>query len=396
MPNIVCPSCNQREMRSFFKVATVPTNSCLLFDTPEEAAAYPCGDIDLGFCDACGFMCNMAFDAALTEYSGRYEETQGYSGTFQKFHTALAERLIDRHDLKGKKVLEIGCGKGEFLELLSKLGDVHGIGFDPGFHDDRLDSEAAKNLHFVKDFYSEKYADHKADFVCCKMTLEHIHETKDFMSTVRKAIGDNLETIVFFQIPEAKRIIKDCAFEDIYYEHCSYFTPGSLADLFRRTGFEVLDVDTEYDDQYLTIEARPVAVVDHEANVARLPREEPIENLVQLVDSFPERCNEKLDNWRGKLAAMREAGQKVVLWGSGSKAVAFLTTLDPEGFVEYAVDINPRRHDHYMPRTAQRIVGPEFLKSYEPDVVIIMNRVYTDEITQDLNDMGLAPTIHAL
>ena len=88
------------------------------------------------------------------------------------------------------------------------------------------------------------------------MTLEHIHPTGDFIATVRRAIGDRVGTNVFFQIPEATRILRDCAFEDIYYEHCSYFSPGSLARLFRANGFEVLGLSTEYDGQYLTIEAR--------------------------------------------------------------------------------------------------------------------------------------------
>lgn len=392
---ITCPACNAQTMRSFFKVPSVPTNSCLLFETAEEAASYPCGEVDLGFCDNCGFISNMAFDEKLTEYSGRYEETQGYSGTFNRWHEALAKRLIDRHDLRGKRVIEIGCGKGEFLELLAEHGDVNGVGFDPGFHAGRLESEAAKKLEFVTDFYSEKYVDYSADFVCCKMTLEHIHSTEAFLGTVRRAIGDDLDTIVFFQIPEAGRIVEDCAFEDIYYEHCSYFTPGSVARLFRKTGFEVLDVDTEYDDQYLTIEAKPLAP-SAKADCTPLPKEESVQVLAELVNSFPERCNAELDEWRGKLADLKAKNAKVVLWGSGSKAVAFLTTLDPEGFVEYCVDINPRRHDHYMPKTAQRIVGPDFLKEYQPDTVIIMNRIYTDEITQDLNEMGLNPTIHAL
>ncbi len=395
MAAIVCPSCNAQTMRSFFQVPSVPTNSCLLFDSAEEAAAYPCGEVDLGFCDNCGFISNMAFDEKLTEYSGRYEETQGYSGTFNKWHEALAKRLIERHDLQGKRVLEIGCGKGEFLELLAEHGEVDGVGFDPGFHNDRLESEAAKRLEFVTDFYSEKYTDYSADFICCKMTLEHIHSTEKFLSTVRRAIGDDLETIVFFQIPEAMRIVKDCAFEDIYYEHCSYFSPGSVARLFRKTGFEVLDVDTEYDDQYLTIEAKPVSPTA-KISCAPMPKEESAAELAELVDSFPERCNAKLNDWRNKLSVMQAAGEKVVLWGSGSKAVAFLTTLDPEGFVEYVVDINPRRHGHFMPKTAQQIVGPEFLKEYQPDTVIIMNRVYTQEITRDLDNMGLNPVILAL
>jgi len=83
-------------------------------------------------------MSNMAFDPKLTENSGRYEETQGSSGTFNKFHQHLAERLIKKHNLHNKSVIEIGSGKGEFTTMLSELGSNRGIGFDPGYRDDHI------------------------------------------------------------------------------------------------------------------------------------------------------------------------------------------------------------------------------------------------------------------
>ena len=94
MSTHICPACQTQAMTIFHEQASVPTNSCILLETPEEAKAYPRGRIELGFCEACGFISNLAFDAKLTEYSGRYEETQAYSGTFNKFHHALAERLM--------------------------------------------------------------------------------------------------------------------------------------------------------------------------------------------------------------------------------------------------------------------------------------------------------------
>ena len=84
-------------------------------DSREEALAFPRGDIELGVCTGCGFICNPAFDPKRTEYSGRYEETQAFSPTFNKFHLALATELVERFELQGKTVVEIGCGKGEFL-----------------------------------------------------------------------------------------------------------------------------------------------------------------------------------------------------------------------------------------------------------------------------------------
>jgi SAM-dependent methyltransferase len=380
-------------MEVFHRVGAVPSNSCILLGSEREAAAYPQGEIQLGFCPACGFVSNVAFDPHLTEYSGRYEETQGFSSTFNAFHRALAERLIDRFDLHDKDVIEIGCGKGEFLLLLCELGENRGIGFDPGVHPDRIRGAAADRVRFVKDFYSEKYSEHQGDFIVCKMTLEHIHPAGDFLATVRRAIGDRIGTSVFFQIPETTRILRDCAFEDIYYEHCSYFSPGSLARLFRANGFEVLSLATEYEGQYLTIEARA-----EESPVSQepLPGEADMASLRQLVASFPERFEAKRREWAALLEKCARDGKKVVIWGAASKAVAFLSALPESRLIRYGVDINPYRQGHFLPGSGLSIVGPDFLADYRPDLVVIMNPVYRPEIGRDLDRMGLTPDVVTL
>ena len=387
-----CPGCGAQGMQVFFQLQGVPTNSCILLGTREEALAYPRGDLELAFCSACGFISNMAFDENLTEYSGRYEETQSFSETFNAFHRKLAERLIERYGLHDKDVLEIGCGKGEFIALLAQLGNNRGVGFDPGYREERTADALSGRLKFVKDFYSEKYAAYQADFVCCKMTLEHIHPASRFVATVRRAIGDRYDTVVFFQIPDATRIVRECAFEDIYYEHCSYFSPGSLGRLFRRNGFDVINLETEYAGQYLTIEARPARDVPS----TPLPQEDDLPALARGVAEFPAKCRATLDEWRRRVRESRGRGRKIVLWGSGSKGVSFLTTLGVGDSIDYAVDINPHRQGYYMPTTGQRIVAPAFLREYRPDLVIIMNAIYRDEIERDLDRMALRPEIFVL
>ena len=83
--------------------------------TRDEAVSFPRGSLRLAFCGACGFITNTAFDPAPQDYADSYEETQGFSPTFNDFANDLAKRWVERHDLDGKQVLEIGCGKGEFL-----------------------------------------------------------------------------------------------------------------------------------------------------------------------------------------------------------------------------------------------------------------------------------------
>jgi hypothetical protein len=223
------------------------------------------------------------------------------------------------------------------------------------------------------------------------MTLEHIRTPYPFIGAavqlVRQPGG-----VIFIQVPESLRILRDCAFEDIYYEHCSYFSAGSLGRLFQRLGFEVQRMEVEYDAQYLTVEAVPAAGVD-----APLPAGfDDLDELRALVETFRERTRRKMLAWSGRLQSWASAGRKVVLWGSGSKAVSFLTTVPGADTVRHVVDINPYRHGYHMPLTGQRIAAPRELEAQRPDVVVVMNRIYVPEIRQQLDGMGLHPEILAL
>ncbi len=390
MKPTVCPNCHSGTMEIFHTARGVPTNSCILLESREEAMAYPKGDITLGFCGECGFVGNTSFDAKLTEYSGRYEETQGFSPTFQRFHRDLADRLIERFKLQDRDVLEIGCGKGEFLLLLCEHGRNRGVGYDPGYRADRHAPAPDENVRFVADFYTEDCTDTAADFVCCKMTLEHIPQTLDFVAMTRKAQGGR-EAEIFFMIPEATRILTECAFEDVYYEHCNYFSPWSLNQVFLKAGFFPTEVGVEYGDQYLTI----AATTSDTGRRPAIPAGQ-LADLKRWVAAFPALFEQQLEFWRTRLDALHAAGRKTVIWGSGSKGVSFLTTLGLTGEIAGAVDINPHRQGYFMPGTGHRIFGPDELVGLKPDAVIVMNPIYKDEIAADLAQRGLQPEIFAV
>ena len=379
-----CPNCGGVRSRVFHHVAAVPVNSCLLFSDRQQAQNLESGDIDLAFCPDCSFIYNAAWKPELTVYSDLYEETQGFSPTFKAFHRQLAEELIGRYDIVGKEIVEIGCGKGEFLSLLCELGRNDGIGYDPSFVPSRRDGAAA-NVTFKREFFSEATLQSAPDLVCCKMTLEHIFETRRFVLAVRRITSPERGTITFFQVPDVRRILVEAAFWDVYYEHCAYFSPSSLAHVFRNAGFEVLRVSTGYDDQYLTIEARPTT-----QETTPLPGNDgrDAEELAKSVAGYAEAATRSAANWAAKIRATARSGGRTVLWGSGSKAVAFLSSVGVDQEIEYLVDINPYRHGKFVPGSGKQIVGPEFLSDYRPDLVIAMNPIYRAEIARDLDRLG--------
>ncbi|MER3525193.1 MAG: SAM-dependent methyltransferase [Ignavibacteria bacterium] len=386
-----CPACGAEGLLIFYEAERVPVHSVLLMASREQALHYPKGDIRLGFCDACGFITNTVFDPTLHEYSSRYEETQAYSPTFNEFHHSLAQRLIERYDLHGKDIIEIGCGKGEFLRLLCELGNNRGIGVDPAYVPERNPGD--ERVRFIKDFYSEQYAHLRGDFIVCKMTLEHIHAVESFVGMVRRSIGDKMNATIFFQLPNVTSILREIVFWDMYYEHCSYFSKGSLARLFRRCGFHVHALSTEYNDQYLTIEATP----SRHGESPQLAEEHDMVELRSLVRSFASLYPTTIHKWKHRVACLFDNGKKVVLWGAGSKGVAFLTALGISyETMPYAVDINPHKHGTFLAGTGQEIVSPRFLTTYRPDAVIVMNSIYEEEIRKELTELGVETTLITL
>jgi SAM-dependent methyltransferase len=385
-----CPAC-AGPLRFFHAQDGVPAHSCLLFASRQDAVSYPKGDITLGFCEACGFITNMEFDPAMSDYSTSYEETQGFSPRFRAFAHDLAVRWIDRYDIRDKDVLEIGCGKGEFLALMCELGGNRGVGIDPSYVPGRHNAETDR-ARFIGELYDERHAGLAADVVVCRHTLEHIQPVGEFLGMVRRAIGDRRDVVVLFEVPDTLRVLQEGAFWDVYYEHCSYFTAGSLARLFRAAGFDILDLSLEFDGQYLVVEAVPAdGPVPTEG-----AGEDDLAEIEAGVEHFRSAYSTTVRLWREELLVRRVRGERTVIWGAGSKGVSFLVALSPNPGVECAVDINPLKQGMYLAGVGTEVVSPEFLKARPPDLVVVMNPIYIDEITEMLRALDLHPDVRAV
>ena len=389
MKHAACPNCRGADLEDFFTIPNAPTQSLVTIKDRDEALAIPRKDIVLTFCNSCGFIFNSEFDTSIDYYTQGYEDQQGFSPTFVKFLAGVSERFIDKYGMRNKKVVEIGCGKGDYLRLFCEIGNNQGVGIDPAWVPGR--GGEVPGVSFIEEFYAEKHGELRPDCITCRHTLEHIHDTAGFMQTIRNSISGS-EPILFLEVPTVVRILDIQAFWDIFYEHCSYFSPGSLARLFRATGFEVLDMYLEYDNQYLFIEARPVDAPSQKIH----PLEESIEELKEKTRLFVEKINIQLAEWRGRLSRFKEEGKKVVVWGGGSKSVGFLTQFADLDAIAHVCDINPHMQGNYIPGIGKQYVGPDFLEEFKPDVVIVMNSVYMDEIRNDLAGRGLHPEMLGL
>ena len=381
-----CPVCSNATTVPVVTIQAVPVLCNILLPTKEAARAVPRGDLHLSFCTSCGHVYNAAFDQTSLTYSEEYENSLHFSPRFQEFVTSLADRLIASYDLHNRSVVEIGCGKGDFLKILCERGPNEGIGFDPSFEPDLLDEGVSSLFTVVRDLYTEKYASHEADLVCCRHVLEHVSDPRMFMKTIRGAVSGRKNTALYFEVPNVMKTLRDLAIWDLIYEHYSYFSPSSLAYLFMSTGFSVERLEEVYDRQFLSIDAFP----RERTGWNRLPS--GVLHVARHVEEFVERFEQKVSDWRATIDDLRRTGKKAVIWGAGSKGVTILNMLRVQDEIEYVVDINPRKQGKHVAGTGQQIVEPSFLRTYRPDTVIIVNPIYRTEIEETCGGLGLSPS----
>jgi hypothetical protein len=387
-----CICCGDAAAWTFFALKNVPVISNAPCDTREAALAFPTGDIELAFCSRCGHVFNRAFVPDEANYGQEYDNSLHFSPRFQSYIEWLATDLVERLGLRDKDIIEIGCGKGDFLALLCSLGKNRGLGFDPTFDPERLESSVSERIKIVRDFYSEASGQFACDFLCCRQTLEHVPHPAIFLSSIRRALDARTSTPVFFEVPNALYTLRYKGIWDIIYEHVSYFWALPLQNLFETAGFSVNSVRETYDGQFLCIEVLPGHKNQHHQAVT----DDGLAEVSREALAFGETFGAAIARAESVLQDAERKQQRVVIWGTGSKGVTFLNAFKNCLSLEYAVDINPHKQGKFVPGSGHRIVSPDFVREYQPSLVFLMNPIYRTEVSEQLAGLGLTPDIVAI
>lgn len=382
-----CFACGSTGLIAFYEVEDVPAQTCVLLDSRAEAEDFPTGEILLAFCESCGFIQNVRFDLDLVDYSKPTEESQAFSPRFTEFATQLADDLVQRNHLMGKSVLEVGCGKGDFLRLLVERGVGSALGIDPGYLPNREEHEG-RIVEYRREWFGADDTDLTGDLVLTRHLMEHVPNVGEFFGWLTASARNTEDSVVFTEVPDTARVLAEGAFWDVYHEHCSYFTLGSLARTIRAAGMTVTDLRYGFDEQYLLAESLPVPGGD------ALPIEDTPQEVARLVAHFAEVATDSVERWKARIEEVQTGQGPVAVWGGGSKAVAFLASVGVSDVT--VVDINPHKQGKWLPGVGSEVQAPEVLKVVQPALVVPMNPIYVDEIRKDLEGMNLSPRVEAL
>jgi SAM-dependent methyltransferase len=334
--------------QEIFRTEGLPVLQNRGYATAAEALASPTGDVVLVQAMETGLIFNSAFDPGRLQYDQNYQNEQACSEVF-KIHLDAVTAIIQRH-FHGRNLIEVGCGKGYFLDHLQARGyDITGI--DPAYE--------GCNPSVIKARF-ERGLGLSADGVVLRHVLEHVPDPLAFLSSIAHANGGKGQ--IYIEVPCFDWICRHRAWFDIFYEHVNYFR---MTDFQRMFG-TILESGHLFGEQYLYVVA--------DLSSLRSPR---FDQACAL--EFP--CD-FLDGIHSSASTARKCERNAV-WGAASKGVVFAVYMQRAGAkLDFAIDINPAKQNNYLAGSGLRVLAPDkAVRLLEPgDNIFVMNSNYLDEI----------------
>lgn len=329
-----------------YEQADFPIFQNRMYDSPEAARGCPRGDIRIVQDASSGLVHNAAFRPELMDYDDAYQNEQAHSPSF-KAHLDQVATIVEKN-LGTTGLVEVGCGKAYFLELLQSRGSSI-TGFDPTYQGD---NPAVERHNF------EKGVAVSADGIVLRHVLEHIENPVGFLDGLREANGGG--GIIYIEVPCFDWIVNQRAWYDIFYEHVNYFRLHDFARMFDR----VLDMGRLFGGQYLFVVADLASL--------RNPTISAEDRIVLPSDFLPPTAGTSQDS-----------PQPRAVWGAASKGVIYSLLRERAGApVEILMDINPAKCGKFVPATGLRVMSPDDGTAELPPgaEICVVNPNYIEEI----------------
>ena len=378
-------------MQTFADLGDIPVLCGVHWADAEAAKASPVGRMVLAYCPRCAYVRNVAFDPSVMVYDTTMDTNLHHSPAFQAFSAELVKHLSERYRLAGKRVLDIGCGQGEFLRELCHTAGCTGVGYDAMYAGTEGADPSGAQFHSAP--APRGAALPEFDMVTSRHWFEHIDDPYEFLVDLRERAGTR-PVAGYLEVPDACYDLSTAGWE-VIYPHVSYFDAYSLVRIVERAGWRVEDTGTLFGGMFRFIEMSANRENEPRHGGQPLPDTEDRDRQLASIATFAERNEAERTRWRSRIAQLAEEGTRPVLWGAGSRGVQFLTFADPGRRLAAVVDVNPRKWDRYLPVTAHRVQAPETLAEIQPGTVIITNPSYRTEIAEHLKRLGVTADLVA-
>jgi len=317
-------------------------------------------DLKIYQCQLCGL---VQHDLPPVSYYREVIRAVAFSEEMGQYRIGQLGGWIKDYDLVTKRVLEIGCGRGEYLDLLQKAGarHVHGIEYS-----ETSVWAARKNGFDVRTGYvSANFVspwNEKFDAFTIFSFMEHWPDLNGSLRALQAMLNDEAHGLI--EVPNFEFVVANGLYSEFTADHIFYFDRQTLRAVLEFNGFELISIEPIWHDYILSAQVRkrtPLKTAGFKTKQQRI-----VEQLQKFVSRFEPK--------------------DVVVWGAGHQALAVMSLAKLQKSISHVVDSASFKQNKYTPGTRLQIKPPESLLHDLPKAIVIMAAAYSDEVARTISE----------
>lgn len=353
---------------ALFTLENAPASAQNIPDA-EEVKADEGITLNLRQCPECGL---VQFDCTPVDYYRDVIRAGGFSTTMTELRRRQYKHLIETYGLEGKKFIEVGCGRGEFINVLREF-PVEVFGME--HKEDLIEIARESGLNVWREFPEtpdQKFENGPFDVFLSFNFLEH-QPHPDVMLT---AIYNNLNEggMGLVTVPALEYIVERGNYYELIRDHIAYYSFDALRSLLENNGFKVLKEEMINRDTISMIVRKMSAGERVEvAATVQSSDENIVASLVKGHEIVLNDINDLLDDLAAK-------NQTIALWGASHQGFTLASTTPLCERVSYIIDSAPFKQGRFAPASHLPIVPPDHFLENPVDVIMIVAPGYSDEI----------------
>jgi len=321
-------------------------------------------------CSKCGL---VQLNIEPVEYFKEVITAASFSDKTRLYRLKQMKEFVNKFGLSGKKVLEVGSGRGNMLDILEEAG-LKAIGIEASQKSVAFGQSAGRNMvnGYIGDM--NKINGSPFDAFISLNYIEHLPVPGNIIKSIYNNTTDN--AVGFVTVPNLVYLLETRCFYEFVADHLSYFTKKTLTYAFERNGFEILECYTINEDNDIAAVVRKKEALYISGHFNEV--EDLIKDLQKIVVDY------------------KTKNKKVAVWGAGHRTLALLA-LSKLKNIEYVIDSAKFKQGRFTPVLHLHIVSPEYLKQKRVDLVIVMvPGLYPSEVLKTLKQMNVGVDIAVL
>ena len=311
-------------------------------------------DLPLYQCSCCGL---VQFDCQPVSYYRDVIRAGGYSTTMTELRRKQYRHLIDTWHLNRKKFIEVGCGRGEFLKVLTEFPvEVYGME-----HREALVEEAVKaGLSVWREFpetADQQFQNGPFDVFLSFNFLEHQPEPGVMLEAIYHNLSEGGMGLV--TVPALEYILEQGSYYELIRDHLAYYSFETLRALLEKYGFAVLEEEMiNRDTISMIVKKKPDWSFESSAQRKDEAAEAVSENLqnpdwnsgaaLVSVDPLTDGYRVVMDETTKLMERLHQEDKTFALWGASHQGFTLAATTPLGSRAEYMLSLihisEPTRH----------------------------------------------------